>query len=91
MSKQLVEANLQQAVRNMLNSKHVHGAILRMENGPGDLVWEGSAGDLQTKDRYFIASVTKLFMSAVIFGLVDEGRLKLDDRIVTFFPEGMLL
>ncbi|SMR82378.1 CubicO group peptidase, beta-lactamase class C family [Aliiroseovarius halocynthiae] len=39
---------------------------------------------------YFLASATKLFASAMIFQLRDEGHLSLDDPITAFFPEGAL-
>ncbi len=48
------------------------------------------AGDMRVDDRYLIASVTKLYVTAVVLLLKHEGRLRLDDRVVDFFPAGML-
>lgn len=36
---------------------------------------------------YRIGSVTKMFTSVLIFQLIEEGQLNLDDHVNTFFPE----
>lgn len=41
----------------------------------------GSAGNLNNESQYFIASVTKLFTTAVILKLRKEKKLSLDDKI----------
>lgn len=58
-------------------------------------VWVGTSGARElsprrpvTQDTVFsIASITKTFVTAVVLQLVDEGRLSLDDRLVTFVPD----
>lgn len=40
----------------------------------------------QTPHLYRIGSITKMFTAVLIFQLVDEGKLKLDDRIAPYFP-----
>ena len=44
-------------------------------------LWCGSSGNLDVDQQYFIASTTKLFVTAIILQLKEEGRLSLDDRI----------
>ncbi|MCG8307927.1 MAG: beta-lactamase family protein [Cytophagales bacterium] len=40
------------------------------------------------KETYYrIGSVTKIFTAVLIFQLIEEGQLNLDDRINTYFPE----
>lgn len=43
------------------------------------------ASDAKTK--YRIGSITKMFTAALVFALVEEGKLKLDDTLDKFFPE----
>jgi D-alanyl-D-alanine carboxypeptidase len=65
----------------------VPGAVVRAA-APG-VPWEKAAGiaDLSTgaamraEHRFRIASVTKLFVAAVVLQLVDEGALALDDEV----------
>ena len=42
---------------------------------------------IQATDRYRIASVTKTFTAAVVLQLIDQGRIRFDDRLDRFFPE----
>lgn len=39
------------------------------------------------KTKYRIGSITKMFTATLIFQLVEEGKLKLDDTLDKFFPE----
>ena len=40
-----------------------------------------------TKTKYRIGSITKMFTATLVFQLVEEGKLKLDDTLNKFFPE----
>ncbi len=90
MSPRIDRTFVQEAVDAMVDGKNVFSAVLRVESGDGSLAITCAAGDMQPDDRYFIASVTKLYITAVVLRLRAEGRLSLDDRIVTFFPDGEL-
>lgn len=56
--------------------------------------WHGSAGvrdlesrpDADPRNRVRIGSVTKVFNTAIVLQLVDEGRLRLDDAVVGLLP-----
>ena len=39
------------------------------------------------KSKYRIGSITKMFTATMVFQLVEEGKLKLDDTLDKFFPE----
>ncbi|GAB3917705.1 serine hydrolase domain-containing protein [Larkinella terrae] len=40
-----------------------------------------------TETRYRIGSVSKLFTAVMIFQLIDEGKLSLEQKLAAFFPE----
>ncbi len=84
------EAFVQNTVRRMGDRKNVFSAVLRVESGDGSLSFASAAGEMRVDDRYFIASVTKLYVTAVVLRLKNEGRLRLDDRVIDFFPDGTL-
>jgi D-alanyl-D-alanine carboxypeptidase len=90
MKKLTDESFLADVTKKMINNRSVYGAILCVESGDGSLSWNGSAGDLDKEDRYFIASVTKLYITTVILKLRNEGRLILEDQITLYFPDGYL-
>lgn len=74
-------AFLDDTVRRMTRARAVHGAILCVASGDGRLTWRGAAGNLAPDARYFIASVTKMVVTAVVLQLRAHGRLDLDDPI----------
>lgn len=90
MSERLDESFVQDTVSRMIDNEHVFSAVLRVENEDGSLAHTCAAGAMHADDRYFIASVTKLYITAVVMRLTTEGLLRLDDRVVTFFPDEML-
>jgi D-alanyl-D-alanine carboxypeptidase len=61
----------------------------------GGLLYEGSSGyqnlDAQVKNtqqtQFLIGSITKSYTAAMIMQLVDEGKLRLNDKLSGFFPE----
>ena len=53
----------------------------------GNVVAKGYRRPFRAGDMHQLFSVTKSFTSVAVGILMDEGRLSLDDRIVTFFPE----
>lgn len=40
----------------------------------------------QNPHLYRIGSITKMFTAVLIYQLIDEGKLKLDDRVASYFP-----
>ncbi|MEW6216872.1 MAG: serine hydrolase, partial [Candidatus Bipolaricaulota bacterium] len=56
------EAFVQDTVRRMVDRKNVFSAVLRVESGDGSLAHASAAGEMRVDDRYFIASVTKLYV-----------------------------
>lgn len=72
-------------------SKHVKGAVIRVESGDGNINWAGVAGNMgETNTQFFIASTTKLFVSALILKLHYEGKIHIDKPIIRLFEQGEL-
>ena len=38
-------------------------------------------------NKYHVGSVTKMFTATLVFRLIEQGKLKLDDKLSTFYPE----
>ncbi|WP_078427650.1 serine hydrolase domain-containing protein [Alkalihalobacterium alkalinitrilicum] len=89
MTKKVDDAFLQQIVNQMIKKKNNFGAVLCVEQG-NDFSWVGSAGNLKDDDPYFIASVTKLYVTAVILKLKTEKQLDLDDSISNYLSEDII-
>lgn len=83
-------AFLEETVQRMARSRAVHGAILCVESGDRTLTWIGAAGNLNPDRRYFIASVTKMYVTVVVLRLRQENRISLDDPIHRYLPADLL-
>ncbi len=78
---------LNKLLTNLITKDRIFSAVLCVESGDGRLSWTGAAGDMNAGSRYFLASVTKLYVTVVVMRLVEEKALNLDDSIAKFLPE----
>ncbi|MBX9615170.1 MAG: beta-lactamase family protein [Caulobacteraceae bacterium] len=84
---------LQTALNRIVASEHrhpdVHEIALGVMEGERFIhacrgEWQG--GPVGPETPFLIASASKLFITAMVFQLADEGRLTLDDPVRRFFP-----
>lgn len=66
-------------------SEDVLGAVIAISL-KGSESYLKASGNLKTDTQYFIASATKLYVTALILTLVDAGKLKMDDKIHRLLP-----
>jgi D-alanyl-D-alanine carboxypeptidase len=90
MEGKLNSAFFNQVAQQMLKNKSVFGAVLCVENGDSSISWAGGAGNMQAEDKYFIASVTKLYITAVMLMLRAEDKLAFADKIYQYFPDELI-
>jgi D-alanyl-D-alanine carboxypeptidase len=84
------DKTLQRAESILRNSKGVYSAVMRVESGDGSFVWTTSTGDMAKEGQFYIASVTKLYITTLILTLEKEGKLKLSDPIHLYLPKEMI-
>lgn len=73
-------------VEKMVEHKYIFSAVLNVENHDGSISLNAAAGEMARDDRYFIASVTKLYITALVLKLMDQKKLSLGDRIGKYLP-----
>jgi D-alanyl-D-alanine carboxypeptidase len=78
---------LNQVLNKMVDNKRIFSAVLCVENSDKSLSWTGAAGNMQKDSRFFIASVTKLYVTAVTMRLIEENRIELNEKISKYLPE----
>lgn len=81
------EKLLNELLNKMVDNKRIFSAVLRVENSDRSFSWAGAAGNMQKDSRFFIASVTKLYVTAVVMGLIEENRIQLNDKISKYLPD----
>ena len=77
--------NYQKITDDMVNGKSVFGSIFHVEHKDETISSLTSSGNLTHHDYYFIASVSKLYVTAMVFILKNIGKLTLNDPMVSFF------
>ncbi len=87
MDKKVNTEKLNHLLNKMIDNKSVFSAVMKVENSAGSFSWSGAAGSMQVNSRYFIASVTKLYITAVVMKLMEEGKITLNDKISKYLPE----
>jgi len=78
------EKLLNKCLDKIIDNKYVFSTVIRVESGDGSFVWTGARGEMNSDSKYFIASVTKLYVTAVIMSLIEQGKFSLDDKITKY-------
>lgn len=86
-----IEAKLEAGFARFMEGRNLFGGTVRLETHDGLFVWESAAGDLAIGDPYFIASTTKLYVTAVLLALRSQGRLGLDDLLIDHVSLGLVV
>jgi D-alanyl-D-alanine carboxypeptidase len=70
---------LQRILDKTVDGKKIFGTSFAVKKE--GQTWIGASGNIATDQPYFIASTTKLFVTALILRFTSDGKLRLDDRI----------
>jgi CubicO group peptidase (beta-lactamase class C family) len=70
--------------------KQIHEAILFVENSNGDFSHHISYGNKELSSPFLAASVTKLFTTACILVLSEQGSISLEDKLAKYFDNSIL-
>ena len=81
---------VEKLVSAAVSKKNIFGAVLCVENGDNSITLLNGAGNLTTDQPYFIASVTKLYVTAVLLKLRSEKCLNLQNKISQYFSDEIL-
>ena len=81
---------LYQLVSKTVGKSNIAGAVLNVSSGDDSLDMIASAGNFQDGSKYYIASVNKMFMSALILKFTTEGKVKLDDKFADYVSHDVI-
>jgi D-alanyl-D-alanine carboxypeptidase len=87
MNKTLNTKSLQQSLQNMVDNKNIFSVAMKVENGTGGISWSGAAGSMNVDSKYFIASVTKMYITVIVMKLIEEDKIALEDLISKHLPD----
>jgi len=78
----------QNIINKTIDNKSIFGTVLTVVKGTES--WTGSAGNLKPEQPYFIASTTKLYITAIVLKLKAEGKLSFDDKLSKFLSADIM-
>lgn len=86
-----VRATLQSLVEREQRKPHTFSVLLAVQNRSRSLDFAAASGQAAGTDTpYFIASVTKLYTTAIIMRLSDQGQIDLQAPAARYLPAGMI-
>ena len=81
---------LSQIVSEAVTKKYIKGAVFSVSQGAESIPQSWAAGNMKIDSPYYIASINKLFISAIILRLINEGRLTFEDTLAKFLPSNII-
>ncbi|MFC1489715.1 serine hydrolase domain-containing protein [Candidatus Latescibacterota bacterium] len=85
-----IKSNLDEIVSNVTTKKYIYGAVFHISTGDNSIDLKSASGNINEDSQYYIASINKLFISAIILKLDTENKLDLDDKISKYLPEELV-
>lgn len=84
------EYKLDNVLDKTIKNKKIFGCISNIESLDGGFSWSDSRGSMDVNTPYAIASITKMYTTAIIIKLIDDGLLSFEDVIEKYFSKGYL-
>lgn len=81
----ITQEKLDKIVQKLVKGRYIHGAVFHVQDKGRNVDLVSAAGNLNAHAPYFIASINKLIISALILQLHDSGKLDLYEPIDSFF------
>jgi D-alanyl-D-alanine carboxypeptidase len=88
--KEISSIKLDEIIKQATAKKFIQGAVFNVLTGDGSQSWCGAAGNLNVDSRYYIASINKLFIAAVVLKLISKGKLTFGDFFAKYVPEDLI-
>jgi len=79
--------DLQRVLDRFGGDREIAGAVVAVESAVDGRTWSGAIGEAELSTPFFVASVTKLYTSALIMRLVERGLVDLGQPIVDLLPD----
>jgi D-alanyl-D-alanine carboxypeptidase len=81
---------LNQLVSRVVTKKYIYGAVFYVSSDDKGIDLISASGNIEEDSQYYIASINKLFVSAIILKLCKENKLNFLDKISNYLPKEVL-
>jgi CubicO group peptidase (beta-lactamase class C family) len=83
----LNQSTLNKLIENVTTKKNIFGAVFYVESKDNSTALISASGNIKEDDQYYIASINKLFISAIILKLKSDKKLHLEDSIAKYLSK----
>lgn len=83
----LNQSTLNKLVENVATKNNIFGAVFCVESKDNSTTLISASGNIKEDDQYYIASINKLFVAAIILKLKSDKKLHLDDKISNYLSK----
>ncbi|UCC11177.1 MAG: beta-lactamase family protein, partial [candidate division WOR-3 bacterium] len=73
-------------MQKTIDKKHIYGAIFYISSYDKDIEIISAAGNIQDDSQYYIASINKLFVSALTLRQYSDSKIDINDKIAQYLP-----
>jgi D-alanyl-D-alanine carboxypeptidase len=87
MADKMNKSTLDRIVHDALRKKYIYGVVFYVASDDGSVDLISAAGDIKEDSQYYIASINKIFVSAIILRMHRDGQLDFRDEISKYLPE----
>ena len=90
MIEKLSNSVLDQLVSDVVKKKNIYGAVFCVSTGNGNDDIISASGEIKENSQYYIASINKLFISALVLKLYAENKMDIEDKISKYLPSDLI-
>lgn len=84
----LQQAQLQKELNRCVNNRSVFGAVMEVSSGNEHI--SAAAGNMVVEQPYYIASITKLYVTAIVLSLQKQQRIDINHPINRFLDKDII-
>ena len=77
----------EQLIDKVVEKKYITGAVFNVSSGDDSINIIKASGNINENSQYYIASINKLFISAIILRMYSENRLNINDNISKYLSK----
>jgi len=90
MTKRLDQSEVDQIVRAIIKKKNIFGAVFYISSQDNRLNLHSSSGNIDLEIPYYIASINKLFISAILLRMYADGQIDINHKISEYLPNEVI-
>lgn len=90
MKSSIDQSTLDKLVQSVNEKKNIYGAVFYVSSGDRGMDLISAAGNMEPESPYYIASINKLFISAITLKLYADGRIDINDKISRYLPKEIM-